>query len=81
MDLRDFEKINKNDLSVGLKGLRLLNDLTLEDLSEYTGKDIAYLSRMENGKTSPKMDTITKILAHYNLTIKEFYDQLDRFII
>ena len=75
-----YNDLNKKHLSIGLKGLRLINGHTLEDLSEYLNKDVAYLSRLENGKSSPKIETISDILSFYNLTLKEFYDKLDEYI-
>jgi transcriptional regulator with XRE-family HTH domain len=80
MNYEGFKKLNGKHLSDGLRGLRLIHGHTLEDLSEYLNKDIGYLSRLENGKASPKLDTITFILSFYDLTIKEFYDQLDDLI-
>lgn len=80
MTKEQYNKLNKKHLSLGLKGLRLINDHTLEDLSEYLNKDVAYLSRLENGKSSPKMETISDILSFYNLTFKEFYDSIDDYI-
>ena len=80
MDTVNFNKLNKRHLAFGLNGLRKVSGYTLEDLADYTGKDTAYLSRLENGKTSPKMETISNILSFYNMTIKDFYDKLDEFI-
>lgn len=80
MDTKKYSKINKLHLGNGLKGLRLLNGYSLEDLAFYIDKDAAYLSRIENTKLSPKMETISEILAFYEMTLKEFYDRLDEFI-
>ena len=80
MDINQYNELNKRHLSIGLNGLRLYYGHTLEDLAEYTSKDVAYLSRLENGKTSPKMETISNILSFYEMTLKDFYDRLDDFI-
>lgn len=51
--------------------------MTLDDLSVDTGIDTGYLSRLENGKCKPRIDTLSNILIVFNLTLKEFYDYLD----
>lgn len=78
MDKETILKINKSQLAKGLFGLRKSKNLTLEDLAFYLNKDIAYLSRIENMKTSPRLETISDILSFYDITIKEFYDKLDQ---
>lgn len=80
MNIQQLTELNRKHLGKGLKGLRLSNNHTLEDLSFYIGKDIAYISRIENGKVSIKFDTLSEILAFYELSIKEFYDRLDELI-
>lgn len=80
MDIKQYSKLNRLHLGKGLHGLRLLNGYSLEDLAFYIGKDAAYLSRIENTKLSPKMETVSEILAFYEMTLKEFYDKLDDFI-
>ena len=80
MDKETLLKVNKSQLAKGLLGLRKSKGLTLEDLAFYTNKDIAYLSRIENMKTSPRLETISDILSFYNITIKEFYDKLDSYL-
>ncbi len=80
MDKETILKINKYQLAKGLFGLRKSKNLTLEDLAFYLNKDIAYLSRIENMKTSPRLETISDILSFYDITIKEFYDKLDQYL-
>lgn len=81
MDAVDkYKKINFNHLAKGLGGLRRVKGITLDELSFYTKKDIAYLSRLESGKASPKFETLSFIISFYGMTIKEFYDVLDKFI-
>jgi transcriptional regulator with XRE-family HTH domain len=81
MDTIDkYKKINFNHLAKGLGGLRRMRGITLDELSFYTKKDIAYLSRLENGKASPKFETLSIIWSFYSLTAKEFFDMLDKFI-
>ena len=45
-----------------LRHLRLNRDLSLRELSRRSGVYKANLSRIENGKTIPSLDTIDKIL-------------------
>jgi transcriptional regulator with XRE-family HTH domain len=73
-------KINVLHISKGLRGLRLSRKYTLEDLSCYTNKDVGYLSRVENGKNIPKIKTLSDILSFYDMSIKEFYENLDKYI-
>jgi transcriptional regulator with XRE-family HTH domain len=79
-NVEKYRKINFNHLGRGLGALRRIKGHTLEDLAFYTRKDLAYLSRLENGKSSPKMETLSDILSFYEMTLKQFYDNLDDFI-
>lgn len=78
MEEAQLKELNKKQLGDGLKGLRMIHGITLDDLSFYVGKDPAYLSRLENGLISPRFDTISTILTHYDMSMKEFYDTLDK---
>ena len=80
MDTEKLKELNRKHLGRGLKGLRLMNNHTLEDLAFYLSRDVGYLSRVENGKMSIKFDTVSEILAFYELSTKEFYDKLDDLI-
>lgn len=80
MTLEQYNGLNKKHLCDGLKHLRKIKGYSLEDVSFYTKKDVGYLSRMENGKTSPKFETVSDILAFYEMTIKDFYDMIDELI-
>lgn len=80
MTADQYFKLNKQHIGKGLLGLRLSKGYSLEDLSFYSGKDVAYLSRIENTKLSPKISTLSEILACYELSMKEFFDKLDEFI-
>ena len=75
-----YSKINRVHLAKGLMGLRQMHGYSLVDLAFYTGKDVAYLSRIENMKLSPKMETVYQILSFYEMTMKDFYDKLDDFM-
>jgi len=80
MTPEQYKALNRLHLAKGLQGLRLAHGYSLEDLSFYTNKDTAYLSRIENMKLFPKMETISEILAVYEITLKQFYDCLDEFM-
>lgn len=77
MDLQQLKELNRKQMGAGLKGVRLINSYTLEDLGHCIGKDIGYISRIENGKMSIKFDVLSEILAFYNMSTKEFYDSID----
>lgn len=80
MDTQQFTELNRKQLGKALRGLRLSKDYTLEDLGFYVGKDVAYISRIENGKVSIKFDLLSEVLAFYQLAVKEFYDRMDEFV-
>lgn len=75
-----YLKINLQHIGRGLKSLRKINKMTLEDLSVDTHIDVGYLSKIENCKAKPKIDTITNILAVYDLSMKDFFDYIDSII-
>lgn len=74
---RQFLKINLIHIGKGIKSLRKLHGMTLDDLSVDTKIDTGYLSRLENGLCKPRIDTVSSILAVFNLSMKEFFDYLD----
>lgn len=80
MQVGSLITLNRQHLGRGLRGLRLINQLSLDELGFYVKKDIGYLSRLETGKVSIKLDTLSEILSYYNMSVKEFYDKLDDFI-
>lgn len=80
MDKHQLIKLNKRQLGKGLRGIRTQYKYTLEDVAFLSGKDVAYLSRIECGKTSPRFETISDILSVYNMSIKEMYDKMDYFL-
>lgn len=61
------------NLSEILTTLRQQRGLTIRDLSEQTGINIANLSLIETGKRIPRVDTLAKILSALGaeLTIKK----------
>lgn len=61
------------NLSEILSTLRQQRGLTIRDLSEQTGINIANISLIETGKRIPRVDTLAKILSALGaeLTIKK----------
>lgn len=49
---------------------RKVLNLTIGELSEYTGLSRTTISDIELGKTNPRLDIITEILQFLNLEIK-----------
>ena len=52
------QEILKYTLSLNLKRLRILNDLSLTDLADSTGLSTSYLNEIEKGKKYPKIDNL-----------------------
>lgn len=49
------------EFGLSIKNARLTKDLSLRDLSELTGLDHSYISRLEKGDSMPSHDTIIKL--------------------
>jgi transcriptional regulator with XRE-family HTH domain len=65
------------DLEVGsrLRELRTAGGLSLRALAEACGVTASALSQIENGKNSPSVSTLKKILAAMGTTLGEFFVQ------
>jgi transcriptional regulator with XRE-family HTH domain len=62
-----------------LRDLRTAKGLTQHDVEERTGMLCCYLSRIENGRTVPSVDTLEKLAAAYEIPLwKVFRDGRDR---
>ena len=57
-----------------LVSLRKSNGMSQLELSEKTGLDRTYLSRVEAGKQNLTVDTLITICKGLNVTLKEFFD-------
>ena len=55
--------------------LRLERKKTQRDVSELTGLAVSYLSRLENGRITPSIPTLTKIADALGVDITAFFDQ------
>ena len=59
-------------LGQNIKKLRILNDMTLKDLSNKTGVGISTLSEIESGKiANPRTSTINKIADALDVNLNE----------
>ena len=58
-----------------IKNLRLLCELTQEELADRCELTKGYISQLENDLTSPSIATLIDILAALGTTLKEFFDE------
>jgi len=65
-----------NPLQIGsvLKKLRLEKGLTLQQLADMTSVTAAYISKLENEKVSPSIQTLQKIANSLEVSIIEFFE-------
>ncbi|MCO4338086.1 XRE family transcriptional regulator [Staphylococcus agnetis] len=63
------------DIGQKLKTLRLLKNLTQEELGERTDLSKGYISQIESDKTSPSMETFLNLLEVLGTTPAEFFDK------
>lgn len=64
-------------MSVGKRILRLRLEAnrTQREISEETGLAVSYLSRLENGRITPTIPTLTKIAKALNVSVTAFFGQ------
>jgi DNA-binding XRE family transcriptional regulator len=64
-------------MSVGKRilRLRLERQLTQRDISEETGLAVSYLSRLENGRITPTIPTLSKIALALGVDVTAFFGQ------
>jgi DNA-binding XRE family transcriptional regulator len=64
-------------MSVGKRILKLRLDAnkTQRDVSEETGLAVSYLSRLENGRITPTIPTLTKIAKALGVNVTAFFGQ------
>jgi len=78
-DIRLWESYRQNSvylISEFLKDERDLAEYTQEELAEAVGIDIKTVSRIENGKSTPKKGTFTSIKEHFDIEIESFQTRL-----
>lgn len=63
------------NLGSKIKELRLMNDLTLEDLAERSELTKGFLSQVERELTSPSISTLEDILAALGTNLAEFFKE------
>ena len=63
-------------MSVGrkIRQLRLESHITQRELGEATGLDVSYLSRVENGRLTPTLPTLTKIADALSVPLTTLFD-------
>ncbi len=54
--------------------LRKTKDLTQTELAELVGKDRQYLYKIEKGKVTPNIVTISALAVALEITLKDFFD-------
>ncbi|MFC6315583.1 helix-turn-helix domain-containing protein [Lapidilactobacillus achengensis] len=58
-----------------LRALRVMKNLTQEELGERTDLTKGYLSQLENDQASPTVDTLTDILTVLGVSLAEFFTE------
>jgi len=66
------------DLGLLLKKIRLERGFTLAEVSEGVGVTSGLLSQLENGKTSPSINSLEGILHFYQMPLSEFFRQIEK---
>lgn len=63
-------------MSVGrrIRQLRLESRITQRELGEVTGLAVSYLSRVENGRLTPTLPTLTKIAGALSVPLTALFD-------
>lgn len=69
---------NFMDLSLLLKKIRLERGFTLAEVAEGVGVTSGLLSQLENGKTSPSINSLEGILRFYRMPLSEFFLQIEK---
>ncbi len=57
-----------------IKSLRRKKELTQTQLAEFVGKDRQYLYKIEKGKVTANIVTISGLAEALDLSLKEFFD-------
>ena len=63
------------DIGKKLKELRLLQDLTQEQLSALLGIPRVNYTRYETGKVRPDYETLLKIVDYFDVSLDDFFDR------
>ncbi len=63
----------KQALGLRIKEFRERNGFTQDKLAEMVGIDPKHLSRIENGKNYPSIETLEKLAANLNATFEDLF--------
>lgn len=63
----------KQALGLRIKEFREKNKYTQDKLAEKIGIDPKHLSRIENGRNFPSMETIEKLVMNLNITFQDLF--------
>ncbi len=63
----------KQALGLRIKELREKNKFTQEVLAEKIGIDPKHLSRIENGRNFPSMETLEKLVINLNVSFQDLF--------
>lgn len=63
----------KQALGLRIKEFRERNKLTQENLAEQVGIDSKHLSRIENGRNFPSLDTLEKLVLNLNISFQDLF--------
>lgn len=66
-----------------LKNIRLAKNYTLNEVAGRTGMSASLLSQVENGKSSPSLQSLEELLRFYAVNFSDFFRQVEqkRFIL
>ena len=78
MSLNRLRIENHMDLGLLLKKIRLDRGFTLAEVAEAVGVTSGLLSQLENGKTSPSINSLEGILRFYRMPLSEFFRQIEK---
>jgi transcriptional regulator with XRE-family HTH domain len=78
MSLNRLRAENHMDLGLLLKKIRLDRGFTLAEVAEAVGVTSGLLSQLENGKTSPSINSLEGILRFYRMPLSEFFRQIEK---
>lgn len=61
-----------------LKGTRLKNDMTIQDLAEHSGVSSNMISRIERGLTIPSVEILMKLADAFGMSINFFVEEAEK---
>lgn len=72
-----MEKDIKHKLGKNIKIERIRKDLTQEEFAEQIDMSLSYVSKLEQGITSPTAIALYKMSKVLNIKMEEFFDKID----